>query len=476
MTDKPWNGRFSEETDRVVEAFTASIAIDRRLYRHDIEGSIAHCRMLARRGIISAEEARQLVAGLEQIREEIEAGRFVFDDRLEDIHMHVESRLTEIAGSTARKLHTARSRNDQVALDARLYLGDETREIIAQLHALRAAFVAAARANMGTIMPGYTHLQRAQPVLLSHHLLAYYEMFTRDGARFRDALGRIDVNPLGCAALAGTTYPIDRGDTAAQLGCPRVAANSMDAVADRDFMLEFLSAASICMVHLSRFSEELVLWATDEFDFIELPDAFSTGSSIMPQKKNPDVPELIRGKTGRVFGDLMALLTTMKGLPLAYNRDMQEDKAPMFSTVDTLRACLEVMTRMLPRVHFKADVMRQSATIGFLNATDMADYLVGKGIPFREAHAVVGRAVAYALEQGRELDQLSLEEMQGFCGVVEPDLYDALKVENVVNRRTSAGGTAAANVKTALALADEQLAAESCPQKRCELPQSNRQG
>ncbi len=468
MTDKPWDGRFAEETDRVVEAFTSSIAIDRRLYRHDIEGSIAHCRMLAKQGIITDAEAGQLAAGLTQIREEIEDGRFVFDDRLEDIHMHVEHRLTEIVGSVARKLHTARSRNDQVALDARLYLREETRAIIGQLHDLRAVFVAAARANMGTVLPGYTHMQRAQPVLLSHHLLAYYEMFSRDSARFGDALDRIDVSPLGCAALAGTTYPIDRQDTAARLGCRGVAANSMDAVADRDFMLEFLSAASIGMMHLSRLSEELVLWATSEFDFIELPDAFSTGSSIMPQKKNPDVPELIRGKTGQVFGALVALLTTMKGLPLAYNRDMQEDKVPLFNAVDTLRSSLEVMTRMLPRVSFKADVMRRATRAGFLNATDMADYLVGKGMPFREAHAVVGRAVAYALDRGKELDQLSLEEMQTFCKAVEADLFEALTVENGVNRRTSAGGTAAANVAAAIEAAAARLAAEKHPENRQE--------
>ena len=463
MTSKPWDGRFSEETDQTVEAFTSSIAIDRRLYRHDIDGSIAHCRMLGRTGIISAEDADQLVKGLEQIREEIETAQFEFVDRLEDIHMHVESRLAEIAGPVARKLHTARSRNDQVALDARLYLREETRLLIHQLHALRRTFVDVARTQADTAMPGYTHLQRAQPVLLSHHLLAYYEMFTRDSDRLRDALKRIDVMPLGCAALAGTTFPIDRDDTALQMGFAAVSANSMDAVADRDFMLEFLSAASICMVHLSRLSEELVLWASAEFGFIEMPDAFSTGSSIMPQKKNPDVPELIRGKTGRVFGDLVALLTTMKALPMAYNRDMQEDKGPVFSSVDTLTTCIDVVTKMLPRIKFKADVMRKATTTGFLNATDMADYLVGKGIPFREAHAVVGRAVAYALEKGKELDQLTLDEMRTFSDVIENSLFDALTVEQVINRRTSKGGTATANVAAAITDADDRLAAETLP-------------
>jgi argininosuccinate lyase len=465
MTHKPWDGRFAEATDKTVEAFTSSIAIDRKLYRHDIRGSIAHCRMLARAGIIAEEEAQQLVDGLEQIREEIEDGRFVYDDRLEDIHMHVESRLAEIVGGVARKLHTARSRNDQVALDARLYLSEETRRIVRQLHVLRRVFVDAAGANRGTIMPGYTHMQRAQPVLLSHHLMAYYEMFTRDSERFQDALKRIEVNPLGCAALAGTTFAIDRTDTAVQLGLPRVAANSMDAVADRDFMLEFLGAASICMVHFSRLSEELVLWASSEFNFIEMPDAFATGSSIMPQKKNPDVPELIRGKAGRVFGDLMALLTTMKGLPLAYNRDMQEDKAPLFSTVDTLQACIVIMTAMLPRVTFNKEVMRQATRSGFLNATDMADYLVGKGLPFREAHAVVGRAVAYALDQGKELEELSLQELQSFSDIIDETLFGALEVEQVVDRRTSAGGTASTVVEDAIKRAAAHLAGESLPEE-----------
>ena len=465
MTQKLWDGRFSEQTDRTVEAFTSSIAIDRRLYKHDIQGSIAHCRMLAKAGILTEEEVQQLVGGLEQIQEEIENDRFVFDDRLEDIHMHVESRLAEIVGGVARKLHTARSRNDQVALDARLYTRGQTWQIIHQLHGLRKVLVDVAAANFDTIMPGYTHMQRAQPVLLAHHLMAYYEMFSRDSARFRDALVRIDVNPLGSAALAGTTFPIDRTDTAEQLGFAEVAANSMDAVADRDFMLEFLAAASICMVHFSRLAEELVLWATSEFGFIELPDAFSTGSSIMPQKKNPDVPELIRGKAGRVFGDLVALLTTMKGLPLAYNRDMQEDKGPLFSTVDTLRTCIDITTQMLPQVTFNKDAMRNATTIGFLNATDMADYLVGRGVPFREAHAVVGKAVAYALSQGKELDQLTLEEMHTFSSVIDGALFEALQVEQVVNRRTSQGGTAVAVVKDAVRRAVDRLESESLYQE-----------
>ncbi|RLB95207.1 MAG: argininosuccinate lyase, partial [Deltaproteobacteria bacterium] len=325
MTEKPWNGRFAEKTDRLVEAFTSSHQVDRRLYRYDIEGSVAHCRMLAKVGVISEAEAGDLVAGLMRIGRDIERGEFEFADSLEDIHMHIEARLLQEVGKVAQKLHTARSRNDQVALDTRLFVRDQARAVIAQLRGLRRVVVDLAAAHTDTFMPGYTHLQRAQPVLLAHHLMAYHEMFTRDQARFEDALKRIDVMPLGAAALAGTTYPIDRHYTAELLGFSAVAANSIDAVSDRDFILEFLSAASIAMVHLSRLSEELVLWSSAEFGFIELPDAFATGSSIMPQKKNPDVPELIRGKTGTVFGDLVALLTLVKGLPLAYNRDMQED-------------------------------------------------------------------------------------------------------------------------------------------------------
>ncbi len=463
MSEKLWDGRFAEETDKVVEKFTSSIAIDRRLYRHDIAGSMAHCRMLARAGILSADEADTLVAGLETVRQEIEEGRFGYDDRLEDIHMHIEDRLSRLVGPVARKLHTARSRNDQVALDARLFLREETDVVITMLQRLRQVLVDMAHDQLGHVMPGYTHLQRAQPVLLSHHLLAYYEMFTRDSARFADARVRMDVNPLGCAALAGTTFPIDREYTAEQLGLQDVAANSMDAVADRDFMLEFLSAASICMVHFSRLSEELILWSSAEFGFIELPDAFATGSSIMPQKKNPDVPELVRGKTGRVFGDLMALLTTMKSLPLTYNRDMQEDKAPLFSTVDTLKSVVEVVARMLPHIRFNTERMRRESDRGFLNATDLADYLVGRGVPFREAHAVVGRAVAHALSQGKELQALDLDELKTFSELIDESVFEALKLERVVDRRTSMGGTATDSVRSAIHKAREDLGREQMP-------------
>jgi argininosuccinate lyase len=463
MSEKLWDGRFAAQTDQVVEKFTSSIAIDRRLYRYDIEGSMAHCRMLAKAGIISGDEMDTLVEGLATIRQEIEDGRFVYDDRLEDIHMHIEDRLMHLVGPVARKLHTARSRNDQVALDARLYLREETTIVITMLKRLREVLVAMAHDQIGQVMPGYTHLQRAQPVLLAHHLLAYYEMFTRDSARFADARTRMDVSPLGCAALAGTTFPIDRDYTAEQLGFSKVAANSMDAVADRDFMLEFLAAASISMVHFSRLAEELILWSSAEFGFIELPDAFATGSSIMPQKKNPDVPELVRGKAGRVFGDLMALLTTMKSLPLAYNRDMQEDKATLFSTVDTLKAVIEVVARMLPHIRFNAETLQRQSCAGFLNATDMADYLVGQGMAFREAHAVVGKAVARAISQGQELNDLSLSELQAFSALIDEGVFEALKLERVIDRRTSWGGTATSSVKAAIAKARQDLTSEILP-------------
>ncbi len=458
MAEKPWNGRFVQATDTSVEAFTASHAYDRRLYPYDIAGSIAHSKMLAKVGVISDAEAAQLVEGLATVKGELDRGTFAFDDGLEDIHMHIEARLLDVAGTVAHKLHTARSRNDQVALDVRMYLRDETRRLIGLLHALRRVLVDLAAAHPDVVMPGYTHTQRAQPVLLAHHLMAYYEMFSRDQARFADCLGRINVMPLGAAALAGTTYPIDRAYVARLLDFPQVSDNSMDAVSDRDFALEFLSAASICMVHLSRLSEELVLWSTAEFGFITLSDAFATGSSIMPQKKNPDIPEIVRGKTGRVFGSLMALLTLMKSLPMAYNRDMQEDKEPLFDTVDTIAACLQINVQMIPRITINRDRMRQAASVGFLNATDMADYLVGKGMPFRQAHACVGKAVAYALNKGSELHELSVDELRQFASPVEDDLFDQLTVEHMVDRRRSQGGTAAANVRAAIAKAREVLA------------------
>lgn len=458
MAEKPWDGRFSEKTDKRVEAFTASIDYDRRLYPYDIAGSIAHCRMLAKVGVITDEEAAQLVEGLGTIKRELDRGEFEFDDSLEDIHMHIETRLLQVAGKVAQKLHTARSRNDQVALDVRMYLREETRRTIDLLKSLRTVLVDLAEAHPDVVMPGYTHTQRAQPVLFAHHMLAYYEMFTRDQQRFADGLTRINVMPLGTAALAGTTYPIDREYTAKLLDFPAISANSMDAVADRDFALEFLSAASICMVHLSRLSEEFVLWSTAEFGFITLADAFATGSSIMPQKKNPDIPEIVRGKTGRVVGALMALITLMKSLPMAYNRDMQEDKEPLFDAVDTLKACLYINTQMIPRITVNRDVMRKAASVGFLNATDMADYLVGQGMPFRKAHACVGNAVAFALEKGKELDQLTLDELKQFSSLVKPDIFEHLTLEHMIDRRRSAGGTASENVRAAIDAARKTLA------------------
>ena len=460
MAEKPWDGRFKEKTAACVEAFSSSIRTDSRMYAQDIAGSKAHAEMLGRQGIITQEESEKIQKGLDDIKEEIETGRFVYEDRLEDIHMHIESRLTEKIGDAAKKLHTARSRNDQVALDARLYLRDETHIIIDYLTGLRDAVVTLAEKHPSVVMAGYTHLQRAQPVLFAHHLLAYYEMFTRDQARFRDTLSRIDVMPLGSAALAGTTYPIDREFVAKSLGFAQISRNSMDAVSDRDFMIEFLSAASITMMHLSRFSEELILWSSREFSFIEISDGFTTGSSIMPQKKNPDIPELVRGKTGRVYGALFSLLTLMKSLPLAYNRDMQEDKPQLFDAVDTLKASLDIYIRMLPEIYVNQATMKRSTEEGFINATDMADYLAEKGMPFREAHGVTGKAVGYALSQNKELQELSLDEMRSFSALIADDIFTYLKTEQVINRRESQGGTASDKVGKEIAAARDQITAD----------------
>jgi argininosuccinate lyase len=461
MASKPWEGRFAEKTHRSVEVFTSSIDVDHRLYAYDIEGSIAHATMLASTGVISDEELSQLIEGLGKIRREIERGEFAYHESLEDIHMHIEDRLFQLVGKAAQKLHTARSRNDQVALDTRLFLREESRQVLSLLTSLRRVMVDAAEAHLGVILPGYTHLQRAQPVLLSHHFMAYYEMLSRDADRFQDGLKRINVMPLGSAALAGTTYPIDQAVTASLMSFPTTAANSIDGVSDRDFIIEFLSAASICMMHLSRLSEEFVLWSSSEFQFIELPDAFATGSSIMPQKKNPDVPELVRGKTGRVYGDLMAMLTTMKALPLSYNRDMQEDKAPLFSTVDTLKACLDIYVQMVPRLTVRADRMMDAASKGYLSATDLADYLVTKGQPFREAHGCAGRAVSFAIGAGKELHDLSLSELKGFSKAIEDDVFEILTVQQMVDRRRSGGGTATDNVKRAISHAKHRLSSDA---------------
>ncbi len=457
MTEKLWGGRFSERTERIAEVFTASIDVDRRLYAYDIQGSIAHCRTLAKAGVITAREADILIQGLVKIKRAIDHREFAFDESLEDIHMNVEARLIQDLGKVAQKLHTARSRNDQVALDVRMFLREEILTVLQELLRLRRVLVDLAGGHLDVLLPGYTHLQRAQPVLLSHHLMAYYEMFTRDFERFEDAFGRTDVMPLGSAALAGTPYPIDRHYTAELLRFSKVAPNSMDAVSDRDFIMEFLSDASIVMVHLSRMSEELILWSSSEFGFVEIPDAFATGSSIMPQKKNPDIPELVRGKTGIVFGNLLAMLTLMKGLPLTYNRDLQEDKGLLFQGTDTLTACLGVFIAMLGKIRFNAEAMERAAMSGFLNATDLADYLVAKGMAFRDAHKCVGEAVKYALSRGKDLRDLTLEELKSFSSPVEKDVYAILEPEAMISRRTSFGGTARRCVVSALETARADL-------------------
>jgi argininosuccinate lyase len=443
---KLWGGRFASATADSVIAFTASVDVDARLYRHDIAGSIAHAKMLARRHIISARDGQKIVRGLKAVQREIEAGKFVFSAADEDVHMNIERRLTEKIGAVGGKLHTARSRNDQVALDMRLYLREEVVLIVESLKALQREFVRAAKRHIDVIMPGYTHLQRAQPVLFSHHLLAYYDMFDRDGERFANCLERVNVLPLGAGALAGTTFPIDRNYVAKLLNFPKVSQNSIDTVGDRDFVLEFLSASAILFVHLSRLAEELVLWSSQEFAFIELPDRYCTGSSMMPQKKNPDVPELIRGKTGRVFGHLNAMLTIMKGLPLAYNRDLQEDKIPLFDTVNTVRASLDMVRQLIGGIKARKDKMLAAAQEGFMNATDLADYLVGRGLPFRAAHGVAGKIVQHCLAQGRRIEELPLAELKRFSATIEKDVYRYLSAEAMVERRRAIGGTARSNV------------------------------
>ncbi len=457
MGKKPWDGRFSQGTDAMVERFTSSIDVDKELYAYDIEGSIAHLTMLAHVGIITGDEAAALREGLGRVKEKISNNELEFSDTLEDIHMHVESALGDEAGNVARKLHTGRSRNDQVALDARMYLKAETLAIIERLFALQEVLVAMAKKHKDVVMPGYTHLQRAQPVLFAHHLMAYYEMFKRDRERMEDSLKRTDVMPLGSAALAGTTFPLNRELTRKLLGFAKVSDNSMDSVSDRDFSMEFISAASICMIHLSRFSEELVLWSSSEFAFITISDAFTTGSSIMPQKKNPDVAELVRGKTARVVGNLMAIITLMKSLPLAYNRDMQEDKEPLFDTVNTLKACVDIYTRMLPNIEVNRETMLAASEHGFLNATDLADYLVVKGVPFREAHSISGKSVAYALGANKELHDLTVDEFKKFSDLIDSDVFEYLSIEKMISRRVTHGGTGYDNVQQAIKQAEQDL-------------------
>jgi argininosuccinate lyase len=454
---KPWGGRFQEPTDVFVEAFTASVAFDQRLYAHDIAGSIAHARMLAAVGVLAGEEYEAIVEGLQAIKDEIERGEFEWKVGLEDVHMNIEARLIERIGEVGKKLHTGRSRNDQVATDIRLYLREEIDAIGAELQRLQTNLVALAEQHADTIMPGFTHLQTAQPVTFGHHMLAWFEMLKRDARRLRDCRERVNVMPLGAAALAGTSYPIDRKYSADLLGFPQVALNSLDAVSDRDFAIEFLSAGALIMTHLSRFSEELILWASAQFGFVELGDSFCTGSSIMPQKKNPDVPELIRGKTGRVNGHLMAMLTLMKGQPLAYNKDNQEDKEPLFDTVDTVKASLRVFADMIPAIKVNAANMREAARRGFSTATDLADYLVRKGIPFRDAHEIVGRAVQRGIELGKDLSELSLEDLQAFSPKIDNDVFDVLTLEGSVAARGHIGGTAPEQVRRAVAEAKQWL-------------------
>jgi argininosuccinate lyase len=454
---KPWGGRFTDDTHAQVEAFTASIHFDRRLAAHDIAGSIAHARMLGKCGILAKGEMEAIVKGLEEIGGEILRGELRADPALEDIHTHIEQRLRDKIGEVAGKLHTARSRNDQVALDLRLYLREAIGEIRAKIRSLQEELVAKAEVHLGTIMPGYTHLQRAQPILLAHHLLAYFEMFQRDRDRLANCLTRVNVLPLGAGALAGTTLPIDRAYVAKLLDFPAVAANSVDAVADRDFAVEFLAGCAILAMHISRLGEELTLWASAEFGFIELPDAFATGSSIMPQKKNPDVAELARGKAGRVYGDLLALLTLLKGLPLSYNRDLQEDKEPLFDAVDTIRQTLNVLPPMLKAIKFRVEQMRAAAAQGFLNATDLADYLVTKGVPFREAHEVVGRIVRECVESGERLEDVPLARLRHYHRAFGEDVAKYIRLEACVERRRSAGGTSSRLVGEAIQRAKKTL-------------------
>ena len=449
-TNRLWGGRFNQPTDAFVQEFTASVQFDQRLYAYDIQGSIAHATMLAKVGVLTDEESKTIIIGLEDIKSEIEAGAFEWSIALEDVHMNIERRLTDVIGDVGKKLHTGRSRNDQVATDIRLYLRDHIDVIKLELERLVSGLIDLAEQQADTVMPGFTHLQTAQPVTFGHHMLAWVEMLVRDRDRLIDCRKRVNVMPLGAAALAGTSYPIDRNLTAELLGFETIAENSLDAVSDRDFAIEFNACASLIMTHLSRFSEELVLWCSQQFGFVSIGDAFCTGSSIMPQKKNPDVPELVRGKTGRVNGNLVSLLTLMKGQPLAYNKDNQEDKEPLFDSIDTVRGSLKAFADMAPAITVNNENMRVAASKGFATATDLADYLVRKGIVFRDAHEVVGNTVASAEKQGKDIAELSLEELQNFSSVIESDVYDVLTLEGALAARDHIGGTAPAQVRAAV--------------------------
>ena len=463
MTTTPsstmWGGRFSEATDAFVAEFTASVSFDKRLYKHDIQGSCAHATMLAKVGVLTTAERDAIIDGLAAIQADIEAGRFDWRVDLEDVHMNIEARLTDRIGITGKKLHTGRSRNDQVATDIRLYLRDEIDRTRLVLKRLQQGLLDVAEREAATIMPGFTHLQTAQPVTFGHHLLAWFEMLVRDDERLADCRKRVNRMPLGSAALAGTTYPIDRAYTAELLGFEAVCENSLDAVSDRDFAIEFCAAASLTMMHLSRMSEELILWNSQQFKFVDIPDRFCTGSSIMPQKKNPDVPELVRGKTGRVNGHLISLLTLMKGQPLAYNKDNQEDKEPLFDALDTLQASLRAFADMVPALKPNREAMREAALRGFATATDLADYLVKRGTAFRDAHEIVGKAVAYGVQTGKDLSAMTLSEFQQFSTTIEQDVFEVLSLEGSVNARNHIGGTAPNQVVAAVQRARSRIGA-----------------
>ena len=474
MNKKLWGGRFSSATDNVMEKFSESISYDKRLYEYDIAGSIVHAQMLAKQGIITDEEADKIIEGLRKIKHMIDEGEFEFRIEDEDIHMNIERKLIEFVGKVGGKLHTARSRNDQIALDIRLFLRDASIEIIDKLNKLLKNIVDLAKKYIDVVMPGFTHLQHAQPVLFSHYLLAYYEKFKRDRERFKDTIKRIDVLPLGSGALAGTSFPIDRKFVAEQLRFSKISRNSMDAVSDRDFAIEFLNDIAICAMHASRFAEEMVIFSSQEFDFVDLPDEFCTGSSIMPQKKNPDAMELVRGKTARTYGNLIQLLTLMKGLPLTYNRDMQEDKESLFDSIDTIFGILDVLNGLIPKIKPKEEVLEKALEKGFITATDLADYLTKKGLPFREAHKITGEIVAYAEKNNKKLNELSIEELKKFSELIESDIINVLHYKKAVNSRTSYGGTAKENVLKVIEEIERELTTREdgntieCP--RCGYP------
>ena len=453
-----WGGRFTKATDEKVFAFNASILFDQKLFEQDIEGSIAHATMLAKQGILTKEEKEAILGGLESIREDVRSGKLPIDEKQEDIHSFVEANLIDRIGDAGKKLHTGRSRNDQVALDMRLYTRKQVVETDALLKELLGVILHTMEENLETYMPGFTHLQKAQPTTLAHHYGAYFEMFKRDRLRLADIYKRMNYCPLGAGALAGTTYPLDREYVAKLLGFDGPTLNSMDSVSDRDYLIEFLSALSTIMMHLSRFCEEIIIWNSNEYQFVEIDDAYSTGSSIMPQKKNPDIAELVRGKTGRVYGALMSLLTTMKGIPLAYNKDMQEDKEVAFDALETVQNCLELFTGMLSTMKFKKERMAASAMNGFTNATDAADYLVNKGVPFRDAHGIIGRLVLYCIEKNTSIDALSLEELQGICDKFGPDIYDAVSLKTCVEKRLTIGAPGKAAMEQVIALHKRYLA------------------